>query len=174
MPLGTGVMPTSTHRLDRFVTAIPSADTGPMKKNRTNYHRHRFPPAIISHAVSLYYRFTLSLLSQRLGDRMFDDPPRPFVGDADETSPLQPNLQDMRMLVRVKALIGEAPWGGVTPSLSANTSIASIAYLAFVASPVKVEAKQPDDEVCLDVIRFRRGFPGDRSDGDGSAGRSAR
>lgn len=32
-----------------------------MKKNRTHYHRHRFPPAIISHAVSLYYRFTLSL-----------------------------------------------------------------------------------------------------------------
>ena len=32
-----------------------------MKKNPTHYHRHRFPPAIISHAVSLYYRFTLSL-----------------------------------------------------------------------------------------------------------------
>ena len=24
------------------------------------YRRHRFPPAIISHAVSLYFRFTLS------------------------------------------------------------------------------------------------------------------
>ena len=32
-----------------------------MKEIRTNYHRHHFPPAVISHAVSLYYRFTLSL-----------------------------------------------------------------------------------------------------------------
>ena len=32
-----------------------------MKKNRTNNHRHRYAPAIISHAVSLYDRFTLSL-----------------------------------------------------------------------------------------------------------------
>ena len=32
-----------------------------MEKNPTHYHRHRFPPAIIRHAVSLYYRFTLSL-----------------------------------------------------------------------------------------------------------------
>lgn len=33
-----------------------------MKKNRAKYHRHHFPLAIISHAVSLYYRCTLSLL----------------------------------------------------------------------------------------------------------------
>ena len=46
---------------ERFVTVTPSEDTGEMKKNPTHYHRHRFPPAIISHAVSLYYRFTLSL-----------------------------------------------------------------------------------------------------------------
>ena len=32
-----------------------------MKEIRTNYHRHRIPPVVISHAVSLYYRFTLSL-----------------------------------------------------------------------------------------------------------------
>ena len=32
-----------------------------MKKNPTNYDRHRFPPDIISHVVSLYYWFTLSL-----------------------------------------------------------------------------------------------------------------
>ena len=47
--------------LERFVTLTPSGDAGQMKKNPPNYHRHRFPPAIISHAVSLYYRFTLSL-----------------------------------------------------------------------------------------------------------------
>jgi putative transposase len=32
-----------------------------MKLNPTTYRRHRFPRAIISHAVSLSYRFTLSL-----------------------------------------------------------------------------------------------------------------
>jgi len=36
---------------DRFVTVTPSGDTGQMKKNPTSYRRHRFPPAIISHAV---------------------------------------------------------------------------------------------------------------------------
>jgi transposase-like protein len=36
-----------------------------MKKNTTHYHRHRFPAAIISPAVSLYYRFTLSLRDKR-------------------------------------------------------------------------------------------------------------
>jgi len=50
---------------DRFVTVTPSGDTGQMKKNPTSYRRHRFPPAIISHAVSLYYRFTLSLRDKR-------------------------------------------------------------------------------------------------------------
>ena len=28
---------------------------------RISYKRHRFPPAIIQHAVWLYFRFTLSL-----------------------------------------------------------------------------------------------------------------
>ena len=32
-----------------------------MTTNTPNYHRHRFPPDIISHAVWLYYRFCLSL-----------------------------------------------------------------------------------------------------------------
>ncbi len=32
-----------------------------MSNNRQRYHRHRFPPEIISHAVSLYHRFGLSL-----------------------------------------------------------------------------------------------------------------
>jgi len=42
-----------------------------MTTNTPNYHRHRFPPDIISHAVWLYYRFSLSfrdvedLLAQR-------------------------------------------------------------------------------------------------------------
>ena len=31
-----------------------------MKTSRSRYIRHRFPPAIISHAVWLYYRFSLS------------------------------------------------------------------------------------------------------------------
>ena len=31
-----------------------------MTSPATSYHRYRFPPAIISHAVWLYYRFTLS------------------------------------------------------------------------------------------------------------------
>ena len=59
--------------LERFVTLTPSGDTGQMKKNPPNYHRHRFPPAIISHAVSLYYRFTLSLrdIEDLLAERGF-------------------------------------------------------------------------------------------------------
>jgi putative transposase len=32
-----------------------------MKKNHTSYRRHRVPATIMSRAVSLYYRFTLSL-----------------------------------------------------------------------------------------------------------------
>jgi len=32
-----------------------------MKTNRGCYHGYRFPPEIISHAVWLYYRFSLSL-----------------------------------------------------------------------------------------------------------------
>ena len=42
-----------------------------MTISATSYRRHRFPPEIISHAVWLYYRFTLSyrdvedLLAQR-------------------------------------------------------------------------------------------------------------
>ena len=31
-----------------------------MKMRRSRYIRHRFPPAIISHAVWLYYRFSLN------------------------------------------------------------------------------------------------------------------
>jgi putative transposase len=31
-----------------------------MSIRKTIYHRHRFPPAVISHAIWLYYRFTLS------------------------------------------------------------------------------------------------------------------
>ncbi len=32
-----------------------------MSNDRQRYHRHRFPPEIISHAVWLYHRFGLSL-----------------------------------------------------------------------------------------------------------------
>lgn len=32
-----------------------------MQPTRATYHRHRFPPQIISHAVWLYHRFSLSL-----------------------------------------------------------------------------------------------------------------
>ena len=31
-----------------------------MNAKTPSYHRHRFPPEIISHAVWLYYRFCLS------------------------------------------------------------------------------------------------------------------
>ena len=31
-----------------------------MKKRPSDYVRHRFPPEVISHAVWLYYRFSLS------------------------------------------------------------------------------------------------------------------
>jgi len=31
-----------------------------MNKVKSRYRRHRFPPAIISHAIWLYYRFNLS------------------------------------------------------------------------------------------------------------------
>jgi hypothetical protein len=47
--------------VEGFVTVTQSRDTGQMKKDHASYRRHHFPPAIISHAVSLYYRFTLSL-----------------------------------------------------------------------------------------------------------------
>ena len=42
-----------------------------MSKLKPRYHGHRFPPEIISHAIWLYYRFSLSfrdiedLLAQR-------------------------------------------------------------------------------------------------------------
>ncbi|MEW8030351.1 MAG: IS6 family transposase, partial [Candidatus Thiodiazotropha sp.] len=31
-----------------------------MSKSDSPYYRHRFPPEVISHAVWLYHRFTLS------------------------------------------------------------------------------------------------------------------
>ena len=33
-----------------------------MSKRKSRYHGHRFPPQVISHAIWLYHRFSLSFL----------------------------------------------------------------------------------------------------------------
>ena len=43
-----------------IVTLSDWRDNSAMSKSDTPYYRHRFPPEVISHAVWLYYRFTLS------------------------------------------------------------------------------------------------------------------
>ena len=45
------------------LTALPAIDPGTMtgmNTRRPRYHRHRFPPEIISHAVWLYHRYCMS------------------------------------------------------------------------------------------------------------------
>jgi putative transposase len=43
-----------------IVTLSDWRDNLAMSKSDTPYYRHRFPPEVISHAVWLYHRFTLS------------------------------------------------------------------------------------------------------------------
>jgi hypothetical protein len=43
-----------------IVTLSDPGDNSGMSIRKTIYHRHRFPPEVISHAIGLYYRYTLS------------------------------------------------------------------------------------------------------------------
>ena len=57
------------------------------------YRRHRFPPEIVSHAVWLYHRFTLSFrdVEDLLAERDITVPTKPFasgVGSLDQHMPV--------------------------------------------------------------------------------------
>ncbi|GCB05221.1 hypothetical protein PSUB009319_28520 [Ralstonia sp. SET104] len=63
-----------------------------MTKTKSLYHGHRFPAAVISHAVRRYFRFNLSLrdIEELLFERGWSFPTRQFAAGVTNLAPAMP------------------------------------------------------------------------------------